>query len=1051
MKVMSYDDEIKERSHLKTDELNLFVSAGAGAGKTTSLVGRITYGFQNGILPSEVVAITFTNKSAEDLRKKIIEKLDELKMVETAEKIDEMHISTIHKFCDDILREKAIDAHLSPDYVILSPEDDLARKQKAFKNFVKHLSSRDLEKFENYQIANYQIISDIKSLYFPLTNYVEHLPIDEIYQPGGEIAFLDLEKALKGVIDELVAFVLKEEAILLESYNDYKKEIFEASYIYKKTPHNLSRFAFPNLKENLWKILINPAKAKITIDSPFNGQYFKAKQTKEVMEAFKADLALYDEEINKLLKLKYDVYAQEIFKLAYRAYEEYLAMIDQDINVVSNDQLIYKTYELLKNRSDVRKKLQKKYKHLYVDEYQDTDHLQMEIAKLLTIDGEHFNNSALYVVGDPKQSIYRFRGAEPQVFFETRKLFDQEDTKIYDLNINFRSNSLILDWVNEKFSSIRLTDDQYQPMLVKKENIIEEIDPQVLAGVYRYQGLEPDDIAKLIRHLKNNYLIRRLKTKKVDGQDVQYFINDHISFRDFMIILYKIEPMDQYVKKFTEEGIPVKIAGESKFKTEFVIRAYINLFKGLTITNPLTLAALKETLKAIYNDYLSALPFDEENGVIEALTDKLIAETKDLAPQAKALYLIDHLEWFLYNKEVEDFSLNAIKSKLYQMIEEVMTSDYYSGAKLAMRFEKYINSKIDYESMIDSDPEAVQIINVHKSKGLDAPIVIWLCCDKATKWKKNTVKKDGLLYLSGMKDGGGFTDALSLYTNYEKIASIEQDDIDELARLEYVGATRAKEALIFAETSDVKKRGKSKLFKEERYNLSSLPELEVNDYTVSFDEKEVIPYKIGERKFKIGEASLKMKTPSSTEKESETFKQYVKPLVSDRRPKGNVFGTIMHRAFELKALGNAEKIVCQVMEEYRDLIALDEQKIIIDFLNALLKQLDHYLQKLKNWGYTLYPEMTFSYYDDAIINGSIDLLCLKEDEALIIDYKSDEADYLDDQIFEEVLKERYQSQIALYEDAVKRICKASKITKKIIYFKHYDVEKSDVELKELEL
>ena len=1050
--MLNYDEEIRAREELKNAKLNLFVSAGAGAGKTTSLVGRITYGFTIGIKPSEVVAITFTNKSAEDLRKKIIEKLDELKMTEISEQIDEMHISTIHKFCDDILKENAIDANLSPDFKILAPEDDLLRKDAIFKMFVKNLKNKALEAFEEYSISNYQIITDIKSLYYPLTSFIERISQDKIYLPASGFDISSIKNELQAKSQKIVALVNRYEQILIDAFNDYKKENNDVTIIYNTSENILSRFKHPDIDVDLFDALMNPKKDSIELKSPFNGSKLRANVIKPYHDEFKSDLTLFNEEINQLLKDKYDLYAKSIFGLAYMAYEYYLDMISQDINSVSNDQLIYKTYELLKNNPKITLKLQKKYKHLYVDEYQDTDHLQMEIAKLLTIDNDHFNDSALYVVGDPKQSIYRFRGAEPQVFFDTRKLFNTPDTKIFDLNINFRSNSKILDWVNEKFALVRLTDDEYQPMLVKKENIIEE-DEKLIAGVYRYLGTEPIDIATLIKSIKKNYLIRRLKSKEVDGKRCDYFTCDTINYRDFMVILYKIEPMASYVKEFTKQGIPVKIAGEAKFNTEFIVRAYISLYKGLVNRGELAEALVKETLKAVYFEYIDlhdALKADE---IINGLAGKLKEDTKDLTPLALALYLVDHLEWFIYNKELEDFNLNSVKSKLYQMIEEVLVNDFYNGPKLAERFEKYINSKIEYESLMDDKADTVHLINVHKSKGLDAPIVIWICQDKSSKWKMSTVKKDGILYLSGSPKDGSYASGLCLYSHYDAIDKIAQDDLDELARLEYVGATRAKEALIFAEKVAKNQNDTPKLFTDERYNLHELPTLEIDDEPSEKVEKEVVDYKIREHSLINDEPALKIKTPSSYESLSQTFINHLnQKQENNNRPKGNIFGTIMHRAFELLAQGNNEKIVYQVMNEFQDLI-LDSEKIKIEkFLRALILQTAPYLNNLINDGYSLYPEMTFSYQKDGtIINGSIDLLCLKENNALIIDYKSDEADYLDDDIFKKVLTERYFKQIALYEEAVERLLKCTNIKKKIIYFKNYDPDKEIVSLKELEL
>ncbi|MBO7536348.1 MAG: UvrD-helicase domain-containing protein, partial [Bacilli bacterium] len=152
----AYDLEMIKRSHLLVDKRNVFVVAGAGAGKSTSLVSRIVGFLGNGEKPDDFVAISFTNKAAEELRSKIITELNRRIMDEeylsykdnleyALNHIDLMHISTIHKFCNDILRENSIYANLNPSFKVLVDEDDLKRKKDLFDAFFKKLSQKDID------------------------------------------------------------------------------------------------------------------------------------------------------------------------------------------------------------------------------------------------------------------------------------------------------------------------------------------------------------------------------------------------------------------------------------------------------------------------------------------------------------------------------------------------------------------------------------------------------------------------------------------------------------------------------------------------------------------------------------------------------------------------------------------------------------------------------------------------------------------------------------------------------------------------------------------
>ena len=194
---MDYKQELELRSNLVSDDENKFVMAGAGAGKTFSLVKRIFNQIKKGESPSSIVAISFTNKSAEDLREKIIKSLDlskmkakdyqeltdlEKKNIEDAIKtIDEMHISTIHKFCGNILRENSIYSNVSPDFEIMEDKDDLSRKEGFINAYIRKLDFNTLELGRLLHRSNYDINKDIKKLYNILNGHIDLLPKEAIF------------------------------------------------------------------------------------------------------------------------------------------------------------------------------------------------------------------------------------------------------------------------------------------------------------------------------------------------------------------------------------------------------------------------------------------------------------------------------------------------------------------------------------------------------------------------------------------------------------------------------------------------------------------------------------------------------------------------------------------------------------------------------------------------------------------------------------------------------------------------------------------------------
>jgi len=1012
------EKEMKLREELLIDNKNLFVIAGAGAGKTYSLVHRIIESLENGVKTSEVVAITFTNKSAEKLRESIIEELDKIKSPHL-NTIDLMTISTIHKFCIDILRENSIYASLSPDFKLL--EDDFTRinyiSNKYFRGF------EDWHKFDIYNKTKYEISEKIKNYYYTLVEYVDKIPFDNIYKESYDPnncynEMLNYITEIKNIVDNNKYDLLNiaKEGTTLEGLFNKDYIIFNDESI---TPKNLLESVSFTAKSNI-----------------FNSKLY-LKGAKEQYNNIKA---LIDEAKDKFLlaKKKLNVcYNNLALKYAYEIYELYLDYISNDHINITNNQAIYLAMKLLDNK-EICNKLHNKYKHIYIDEYQDTDHMQYNIASKLTkLNGLFPNDSALFLVGDPKQSIYRFRGAEPELYKTTMDEFDADknNCKIYKLDINFRSNSKILDYVNNVYSkpTLLLTDpnkNEYSCMLPANKNIINlgEICSENLTGFYKFEAGESkeDSLVKLIKYLKKNKHVRK------NGK------YENISFKDIMIILKDHKVMPKYVKILNDNNIPTMVSGESKFYLLFPIRCFVLLFESLNTRGPKSRQMAYEVLKNVFNDKFVGLGCEDENKLLNSYYNKLKQETAHKSAYGIAIYLIKHLNWIVKENSIEwDYMLNSISSKLYQMVETVFAGDYLNGNELSKEFRKYLDPDlyVEYESLTDEDADAVKIINVHKSKGLEAPVCIWLFDDKSKD--NNKWYKDNILYLR------------DLFLNEILLSNLELDDKLEINRLEYVAATRAQEAFIFFKT-----KSNTGMFSSDEYEIDKLDSIEIDNDFEDDNKKDLDDYKIKNNNYLIDDSSLKIISPSSLENnKSETREKYKNNNFNSDRPVGNILGTVLHRALELLVLNNdIEKSINKALAENID--DINDYDSFYRFIKVCLIETNKYYKNNNYYNYKLYPELTFSYLkeDNLISNGSIDLLLINNNEIKIIDYKSDCAEYIeDDSIFELTLKEKYSPQLDLYEKTVKDIfkdIKNLKIIKSIIYFRNYNKEKETVKVKE---
>ncbi|MBP5550747.1 MAG: UvrD-helicase domain-containing protein [Bacilli bacterium] len=1070
----AYDLEMIKRSHLLVDKRNVFVVAGAGAGKSTSLVSRIVGFLGNGEKPDDFVAISFTNKAAEELRSKIITELNRRIMDEeylsykdnleyALNHIDLMHISTIHKFCNDILRENSIYANLNPSFKVLVDEDDLKRKKDIFDAFFKKLSQKDIDDLSISGARHIVIKKDMENIFNVLTNYVDKIELKDIYNHdfSSGLTIQDIENDYYEYFD----FIKENMAYMVElsNYDENPKKVKvlndEAAILITGKYEEI----YGDKKVDFGDIL------KYKFVFPFNGNKYRKNVVKDEYQEFKANFEAKIKVYNERKDAYRKDYSVKIVGYAYKAYLEYLDYIDKDKDNISNNQCIYLVAKLLKENKDVLAKLKKHYKHIYIDEYQDTDHLQRDIALLLTREDDKFIDNALYLVGDPKQSIYRFRGAEPDVYFDTMKLYDidmfgqgekgKSNAQCYNLNINFRSNNKIIEYVNDTFRNICLTSEAYNDMLVAKKNIVDEADylnEDNLIGFYNHLNKDPETIAKLILYLVNNKKVRDV-TKDKNGEYIVSY--KPVEFKDIMVLMQNHNAMSDYVQEFTKYGIPTKVAGESNFSAYQALRSFVNLFASIACVSDRAIELASSVFKNIYKDKFNGLTIEQENDLVNKLYEELLAKTNDMSAYGQAIYLANHLEWLIEEDSInEGFIINNIRSKLFQMIEEVFASDYYNGNELDARFNDYVNNAIEYESLIEDNANCVSIINTHKAKGLEAKIVIWVALDKVTKEEHPaTAYKGGILYLNErLKEDHFYYSKIDLMDE-DAARLIQKEEDEELARLEYVIATRPKEAFIYA--YDDKSKGLFFEYENDIYGIKGLRSLEAEE-TLIVDEKECSDYQVRELDFSNTHKGLTYISPSKLENKSKIrYQEFLKHQdedLSTPRPQSAIVGTIMHKAFELMVKDNNHDVdasVNKALELYASII--EDYDNLFRFIHTCAIALNKYYSDNNIYKYDLYSELNYSYLKDKdiISNGSIDLLAISGKDAIIFDYKSDEAVYIsDEEVFKASLIEKYKVQLDEYENALNDLgLDVDNVRKVIIYFRNYDLEKASVDLKTLEI
>lgn len=1061
-------EEKKDREQITEQlEKNVFVEAGAGAGKTTLIVSRIVNQLKRGWKPESIVVITFTNAAAEELRTRIIRKVREgadrctteaeaQNLKKALQTLDRMNISTIHSFCYKLLQERLFDARLPMNVRLVEEEEAKSWKHAFLTDWAGEISSAEWQQLLRFGKNRWQMMENVEDLFLSICELPEDTQIkcEEIQNPRDY--FNEAVPLANMVAQKLVQLAVQ---------------------VYNQPFTNLSSVAEDKLLtagKTIKELLLN-----VTPDTSFEvleeirktrGNLFAKDKNNPRAESANEE---YAEWVKQNVVAFIEDYKEELYTetlaLAIKARKAYRK--ERPTGFITNDDLLQKTECLLQESEEARRYFAQKYRCIYVDEFQDTDQVQESFIWRLAAtleDDTRLRDGALFVVGDPKQSIYRFRGAQPEVYFALKNRMQTltENTAVYCLDENFRSNKKIIEWVNKAFEERKICQEEYRPMEAIKKLPEKNVD-KLLAGVYYYKGTQKKVSEKAAADI---VVLSKLIRNLVDGkyQITEYNENHEpypraIRYSDFLVLCYDTSKMEDYQKQLASEGIPVMVDGKMKPNSNQALRRYVRLFDYLT--HPY------DRVKRVgAEEVLPGLEQEQKDRLLE----KLKAETGEMSVHTIAVYLQKRLELLLPEKAlISQSDLLDVQTKLEQMVEQVLSDDNSNSNFLSERFWAYLDKEIKHEVSLDEDADAVRFMNLHKAKGLEGNIVIIAKRDKKLKFKEAAYRKETDYYASASFGGNCMWSA---YRKYPDIfAEAKSTEEQELKRLEYVAVTRPKQALIVldAVTEDCLLDGYSleKMGKEASVQdiVHSLPKQSETDEQSETEKAEAEQKKIpGEQRYTPEErieadaeqmtSVFESSAPSSLENKSRGNairtkakaryeKQNPDVQVVRTRPKGREWGNIMHRSLQLlierwsadfeKAPGELENIINlsanQSVLENSNLVGEERLLFYKEFLTKLLQAFAQwaYDEKLLCEASRIYTELPFSFYEENIpgmesgpvwMNGKADLLIQRKDGSfLVLDYKSDNDYYMTEEEYAEYLQANYEGQISMYRYAVHRL------------------------------
>ena len=983
---------------------NIIVSAGAGSGKTMVLSKRVLRKVLEGVPVDHLLVLTFTREAAKEMSKRIRNRIKENldknpSLIEQLNKLDNSYITTFDSFSLSIVRKYHYLINVKKDINIIDSnvldikineildslmEEEYIKREPLFTKLISDFCIKDDYLIKDV-ILKYLHKLDMK---YDKDDYLDSY-IDEFYNPDtikyNINLYLDLIKNKIKIINNL----LSEFSLMVDG--DYYSNLYET------LEPLLDSSDYISIKNNIPDKLPNLPRGS-------------SDEVKEIKERINSLI----KEIRELVKYNDEEELFDTYMLTKDYVIELISLIkklDQRINEYKYENDLYDfidisklAIKLVNDNPDIRKELKEYFNEILVDEYQDTNDLQEYFINLIS-------NNNVYMVGDIKQSIYRFRNANPDIFRLKYNDYSKHmgGFKI-DLLKNFRSRSEVLDNVNLIFDYIMddyigganyIESHRMVPGNINYDNegktnqnnnleiYTYEYDSK---GDYKKEEIEAFIIANDIKNKVDNHYLIFDKDKKVLRE---------ANYSDFTIIIDRTKNFDLYKKIFLYKQIPLSIYRDEYLTSSELLLVIKSIFKLIDYhLNNKSIEVLKYSFLSIgrsflfnYDDkYLFKVIKDNAYSDTEIIS-KINNITNNINSKSLSMILDDIINEFdIIDKlnRIGNILDNYVKiDYLYSLCNTLNTMGY-----TYLDFVEFLDKIFDGEkeikfSLTKEDNSSVKIINIHKSKGLEYSICYFPGLD--VKFNDADIK-DSFIYdnMLGMitpyyKEGIGNTFYRELFKKNYKL-----EDIGEKIRLFYVALTRVKEKMIFVipdypDKEDYNKNGVVSDDKRLSYNkfsdiLSSIKD-KINIYEKMIDlntlslSKDYNLFKKGNVFDKINKTNEVIKTKEFKLSEpillneSHYSKTSIKLNDKDTINKMN-FGTKIHYYLEVLDFNNPDYSV--IPNEYQDKIK--------SFLESDL------VKNIKSG--KVYKEYEFIYnIDNEVTHGIIDLLIEYPDHFDIIDYK----------------------------------------------------------------
>ena len=796
-------DLIRERL-----DVNLLVEAGAGSGKTQCLAQRMAAGVLAGRYEVEqMAAVTFTRKAAAELRgrfqltleRALVEERDAERKARAGlalRRLERLFAGTIHAFCAHLLRERPVEAGIAPGFAELDEIDEVAQRRHAWREYLDRQRANGSPALHELVEAGVRP-ADLDRAFDTVCNYAEvEFPVGQAPRPDAGPARAAFERfwaTLTGLLPDGVPR--------------------DTTCAVQKRMRDLAR--------RLRVLSLDDPRIVADLVVEWRGQPVVVQKWWPAGKTSKTRIEDACARFHEVALPFLDAWYQYVYRLAVTLLIEgraHAAAARRRAVTLNYNDLLQYAAALLRDEPSVRAALQSKYRWLFVDEFQDTDPIQAEVILLLAgATGPErdwtavpLRPGALFVVGDPKQSIYRFRRADIDIYQRVRACILASGGQVATLTACFRSVPALCDWANLAFNALFPTEPTpQQPGFARLQAGRPDKGPAF--GVRRLEIPETVTTADAMVEFEADAIARYIRAEVDGGRRAP---------GDFLLLTRARKALPAYIRALEAMRLPVEVSGGAAFARSTAVTGLSDLLCALTDPDdgPAVVGVLRGPLFGVSDPEL--FRHRQGGGGFLITAPDVAAAPGPVGDALRALRAM--YEWTrrlpapaAVERVLEATGLLATSSAnspggaeagdLLHAVDRIrhVTEE---GGTLADAAEALIG---DLESAeVESVPlepgrrDVVRVMNLHKAKGLEAPVVF--LADPGRGWPDTAdvrVVRDGLHargYFELSRPKGEFgRQPLGRPEGWERIQAEEREYLAaEHRRLLYVAATRARDLLV---------------------------------------------------------------------------------------------------------------------------------------------------------------------------------------------------------------------------------------------------------------